>query len=177
MRGTTEDTIKIAFAMLLGVFVILGIYFFGTTIFNAGARINIVATGEGGCACKDAAGTAAKVKCVGDVEAPCGGTCTTIYDLFLPKCDSKQTINLEKALPFEVDKIKICTILATGTPTSRTKIKINDKEISEVLKGKEDCVTHTFDKPTRIKNVEADSRTNAIDRFVVSWESQASTSK
>ncbi len=171
MRATSRDITQTAFTLLLGVFVIYSIYFFGTEIFKSGARISISAQAGGyGCICRDADPNA-DIDCGNNLKTKC----FECERAFFGVCSNEQTLNVEN-LQIREKKIEVCYIAKesgfgkTGSVT--TEVKINGAAISNKRDAtdKQICIKHEFSSEISVKEVKADSGVGTnIDRLILKW--------
>ncbi len=177
MRGAYQEPVRGSLTFLIGVFVVFGLWMFGNAIFNAGARITILASASGGCACVDADPNV-DIKCAGEATVKCP-KCS----LGSGNCQTTQSVSLESVLKYPLKKVQICTIVAGPGQfdKSSTKLKINGKAIENIegANRKENCIEHDFSPALVVKNVEAqgfyyDDKNHLLgthlDRLIARWE-------
>jgi len=119
MRGFSSDIIRAVTTLLLGVFVVYGLYTFGTEIFKAGARISI-STSESGEECACASNDVSyKIKCSGKIVdcRPCEVGETGL-------CKNTQNIVLRDISPVNLKKLKVCASEFTQAGRSIKPINI-----------------------------------------------------
>ncbi len=166
MKATSRSVISDAFTLILGAFVILSVYYFGSAIFQAGARITTTASSGGNlCACVDAA--AAQIKCADNFIEKCS---RCFKDSAANSCATTQSLDLSRKVKKEIEKIQVCATIAKSATAVSTKVKIDEEQIEEILGPgfKENCITHSFSKPKIIGKIEATALL-PIDRLVAKW--------
>lgn len=157
MRATSRDVVATAFTLLIGLFVVIAMYMFGTGIFQAGARIDISGTNvEQSCAC---------VSEFAKDKTACGGktfACMECEKDELKKCKNSQTVKFEASenTSFTSSGIYVCANIFKAGDDAKSHtvgIYVGGSFIGQITKPycMPCCQEFLFDKPKEVKEVRA----------------------
>lgn len=171
MRATSRDVIATAFTLLIGVFVILAIYLFGTEIFKAGARFSISESSSGqGCACIGPTENG-EMQCRGEM-IKCA-VCNKVAGY----CSNAQKIDLENKTQTIIKRIIVkAGIFKPGGEVSGHTINIFadgiplGNIIGDCMLGSPCSKDFVFEQPARIKQLEVSAESGyQLQNLLVYW--------
>ncbi len=158
MRGTSREVTQTALTLILGVFVVLAIYTFGSLIFKAGARITVTQVPEGaGCACV-AESADAKMECIGEQKAcsPCAKENN--------KCKKEQSIDVESEITYAIRDVEATAFV------SKADMYVDGEKVKSCSFTLPFCsMKHSFAAAKKVKEIKVTSDSE-IKMLSVFWK-------